>query len=309
VRRAWELPLYVAGGVGGALVYGAVASPWIEAKAFAIASPALVLAAAVGALTLFSVRRVEGAVALGLIALGIGWSNALAFGDVTLAPRDQLAELESIGNAFHGRGPALMTEYQPYGVRHFLRGLDAEGASELRRRAIPLRNGSLLPKGHSADLAAFRPDAVLTYRTLVLRRTPVGTRPPSPYRLTWRGRFYEVWERPGAVPVSAVDARPCAKPVGITGSTFSVPRSGRYELWVGSSVRGELTAVVDGSRVGRIRHQVDNPGQYTSLGLVGLSAGTHTIESRHRLSRLRPGEGGGAWASGQLVLTPANRCA
>jgi hypothetical protein len=307
-RRAWELPLYVAGALGGAVVYGLLASPWIEAKAFAIASPALVLAALVGALRLLGVRRTEGAVAVGLIALGVGWSNVLAFGDATLAPREQLAELEAIGKRFDGQGPALMTEYQPYGVRHFLRGLDAEGASELRRRPIPLRNGSTVPKGGYADLAAFRRDAVLTYRTLVLRRTPIGSRPPSAYRLVWQRRFYEVWQRPNAVPVSASGTRSCAKALSVTGSGLSVTRNGRYEVWAGGSVRGELIALVDGRQIGRVRHQLNHAGQYTSLGQVELTAGSHTLQSRYRQARFRPGEGGEAWATGPLLVTPAERC-
>jgi hypothetical protein len=307
-RRAWELPLYVAGAVGSAVLYGLVASPWIEAKAFAIASPALVLAAVVGALTLYGARRVEGAVVVGLIALGIGWSNVLAFGDATLAPRDQLAELETIGEQFRDQGPALMTEYQPYGVRHFLRELDPEGASELRRRLIPLRNGSTVPKAGYADLAAYRPDAILAYRTLVLRRTPVGTRPPQPYRLVWQRRFYEVWQRPEAIPVSARETSRCAQPLTVRGTAFSVPKAGRYEVWIGGSVRGKLTALVDGRPVGQIRNQLNYAGQYSSLGQVELAAGGHRLESRHRLSRLRPGEGGEAWAAGPLVVTPADRC-
>ena len=44
-----------------------------------------------------------------------------------------------------------MTEYQPYGVRHFLRRLDAEGASELRRHLVALRGGGSLDKGAYAD--------------------------------------------------------------------------------------------------------------------------------------------------------------
>jgi len=140
---------------------------------------------------------------VGVIALGVVWSNVLAFGDVTLAPREQLTELEQIGKRFAGQGPALMTEYQPYGVRHFLRNLDAEGASELRRRVVPLRDGSTVPTATSPDIAALLPEAVLEYRTLVLRRTPVGSRPPTQYRLAWQGRFYEVWQRPHAIAVSA----------------------------------------------------------------------------------------------------------
>jgi hypothetical protein len=307
-RRAWALPIYVAGVLGAAVVYAVLSSPWIEAKAFAIASPAVVLSAAVAALSLLGTRRTEGVVLLGVLALGIGWSNVLAFGDVTLAPRQQLAELESIADRFDGEGPALMTEYQPYGVRHFLRELDAEGASELRRRLVPLRNGSTVPKAGFADLAAFRPDALLTYRTLVLRRTPVGSRPPAPYRLVWQRRFYEVWQRPETVPVSVAAPRPCARALPVTRTTVSVEQTGRYELWVGGSVRGELTGFVDGREVGRIRHQLNHRGQYTSLGVVELRPGTHTIESRHRLSRLRPGKGGKPWSVGPLVVSPAVRC-
>ena len=55
------------------------------------------------------------------IAGGVLWSNVLAYHDVWLAPRPALAELASIGDRFAGDGPTLMTEYQPYGVRHFLR--------------------------------------------------------------------------------------------------------------------------------------------------------------------------------------------
>ncbi|HEV3479737.1 MAG TPA: hypothetical protein VG144_09840 [Gaiellaceae bacterium] len=307
-RRVWELPLYGASVLGGAVVYGAVTSPWIAAKAFAIAAPAVVLMAAAGGLTLFQARRVEGAVAVGVIALGVGWSNALAFGDVTLAPRDQLAELEAIGERFAGQGPALMTEYQPYGVRHFLRELDAEGASELRRRPIPLRDGSMLPKGASGDVAEFRPDALLTYRTLVLRRSPVDTRPAAPYKRVWARRFYEVWQRPDVISVSSTGARRCARPLTLNGTSLSVPKTGRYELWIGGSVRGELTVLVDGQERGRVRHHLNNAGQYTPLGQVELSAGVHGVETRHRLSRFRPGEGGEPWELGPLVVAPVERC-
>ena len=76
------------------------------------------------------------------VAGGVLWSNALGYGDVNLAPHGQLAELEEIGERVAGEGPSLMTEYSPYGVRHFLREADPEGISELRRRTIPLADGS-----------------------------------------------------------------------------------------------------------------------------------------------------------------------
>jgi hypothetical protein len=196
-RGAWELSLFVAGAVASCFVIYSFETPWIDGKAFATASPALPLAAAVGALPLLrSGRLLEGASLLTLVVGGVLWSNVLQYHDAWLAPRNQLVELEKIGNKFAGDGPTLMTEYQPYGVRHFLRRLDGEGAAELRVRPVYLRDGSTLPKSAYANMDDFRLDSVLVYRTLVLRRSPTESRPPSIYRLVWHGRFYEVWQRP-----------------------------------------------------------------------------------------------------------------
>jgi hypothetical protein len=135
-----------------------------------------------------------------------------------------------------------MTEYQPYGVRHFLRRLDPEGAGELRRRVVPLLNGGTVPKGGYADLDQFQLDGILVYRTLVLRRSPAESRPPSPYRLVFEGRFYDVWQRPDAyAPIvrhlglgtglepAAVppcgEVRELATEAGPTGVLAAVPRS------------------------------------------------------------------------------------
>jgi hypothetical protein len=198
-RRAWELPTYVAVVALGSGAVVLVSSPWVSAKAIAMASPALLAAALAGCAAVFTLgRRVEAAVAVVAIAGGVLWSNALAYHDVSLAPRSQLHELETIGRTFAGQGPALMTSYEPYGARHFLRREDPEGASELRRRFDYLRNGAVLDKGESADIDRFRLDGILDYRTLVLRRGPAASRPPSAYRLVWSRRYYEVWQRPAA---------------------------------------------------------------------------------------------------------------
>jgi hypothetical protein len=201
-RRVWGLVMYVALClIGWALVITLDAlghgSPWLDAKALASASPALLAAAlAGGALLIAGRRRLVGAIALAGVTAGVLWSNALAYRSVWLAPRDQLTELETIGTRFAGGGPTLMTEYQPYGVRHFLRNLDAEGASERRVRPVYLRDGGVLRKEAYADLDAFDLRAVLVYRTLVLRSSPVESRPPSVYVPVWADRWYEVWQRP-----------------------------------------------------------------------------------------------------------------
>ena len=155
-RRAGGLLIYACGATVGCFVVVAFGSPWIDAKALATASPVFVLAGLAGAGAVFeSGRRIEGILIAATITGGVLWSNALAYEDVTLAPHDRLAELEDIGQRFAGQGPALMTDYEPYGVRHFLRRLDPEGASELRRRLVPLRNGRPLQKLQVADIDEF----------------------------------------------------------------------------------------------------------------------------------------------------------
>jgi hypothetical protein len=196
-RGAWELPTYLGVVAVGSGAVVAVSSPWVSGKAIAMASPAFLAAALAGCAALFGLgRRVEAAVVAVAITGGVFWSNALAYHDVSLAPRGQLHELETIGRSFAGQGPALMTSYEPYGARHFLRREDPEGASELRRRFDYLQNGQMLDKGESADIDRLRLDGVLAYRTLVLRRGPAASRPPSVYRLVRSERYYEVWQRP-----------------------------------------------------------------------------------------------------------------
>jgi hypothetical protein len=115
-----------------------------------------------------------------------------------------------------------MTEYLPFGVRHALREADPEGSSELRRRLIPLLDGSSAVKGDWVDTDELALAGLATYRTLVLRRSPLQSRPPSPYRLVSSGRYYDVWQRPepGVAiaehiplggPFGPTSAAPCAR--------------------------------------------------------------------------------------------------
>jgi hypothetical protein len=196
-RGASGLLIYMCGATLGCFLIVSFASPWVDGKALATASPAFILAGLVAGGVIFEGgRRIEGLLIVVAIAGGVLWSNALAYQDVTLAPRDRLAELEEIGDRFAGQGPALMTDYEPYGVRHFLRRLDPEGASELRRRVVPLRNGRSLDKLQPADIDEFNLAGLMVYRTLVLRASPVESRPPSPFKLVRSYRYYDVWQRP-----------------------------------------------------------------------------------------------------------------
>ncbi|HEV8149546.1 MAG TPA: hypothetical protein VGP61_05115, partial [Gemmatimonadales bacterium] len=326
-RRAWGLLLYVAAALTGWLAIAHFGSPWVDAKALATASPALPLAGRAGAAALGAAGRRLGAILLAAaIGGGVLWSNALAYHDVSLAPRARLAELERIGERIRGRGPTLMTEYEPYGDRHFLREADPEGASDLRRRPVPLRTGRLLPKGQSADLDRFELSSLLLYRTLVIRRSPAESRPPAPYRLIRRGKYYEVWQRPvtarpvvlthlplgdrvqaGAVP-SCAQVRRLARMARSAGAMLVAPQRARSV--VGEPARAPhprgwerhpplLYATHPGSV--HLRVQIRHPGRYGvwlggsfgrgfDVSLDGRSVGAARFELSNAGQYLRLGE-------------------
>jgi hypothetical protein len=171
-------------------------TPWVVGKALAIASPAIPLAALTGGALLSSRTRVGGGLVLAVIAGGVLWSNALAYHDVLLAPRARLVELQHIGALVAGKGPTFVNDYEIYADRHFLReGAPVEPA-EYRSVLLPLRNGVLLTKSAWADLDSFAPSTLEPYRSIVVQRSPVESRPPSIYRRVWQGRYYELWQRP-----------------------------------------------------------------------------------------------------------------
>lgn len=282
-------------GCGLIAVFG---SAWVAAKSYAIVSPFALLFAFVGLNFLArSGARFAALLAALLLGAGIVWSNALGYGGVNLAPRSQLAELETIGKRFAGVEPALMTEYQPYGVRHFLRDMAPEGASELRRRQVALSNGSTLEKGESADVDRFALSAILVYRALVLRRSPTASRPPSPYRLAWRGRYYEVWVRQGGAP------RPLAHlALGSEVDPAGIPRCAEVRRLAAEAgaVGGRLVAAK------AERPLVLSLGKATHKGgLVGSAVGATYLQPEgaggFALEESVPGSGmGQVWLGGSL---------
>ncbi len=185
LKRAWVPLLYFSGAAVGCLTATALGSPWLDGKAFAIASPAAVAFALIGALAAFQASalplkpnvwiKLGGAVVAVAVATGVIWSTVLAYSGVDLAPRDRLGELQSIGDRIAHKGPTLTTDVQPYGADHFLR------TSATDR--------------FSVDIDQLRPALLLKYNLLVIRRSPLASRPPSAYELASRGPSYELWRK------------------------------------------------------------------------------------------------------------------
>ena len=194
-RRQYTVIAYLGLALVGCAVFYLVGStPWVFAKTLAIASPALLAAALVGAVLLWSRWR-AGLLVLLAIGGGVLWSNALAYHDVTLAPRARLAELAQIDGLVAGKGPTFINEFEAYAARHFLRRSAPVEPAQYRPVTLPLRDGVLLTKSAWADLDSFPLSTLEPYRTIVTRRSPAESRPPSIYRLVQQGHYYQVWQR------------------------------------------------------------------------------------------------------------------
>lgn len=204
-HRQFTIVAYVALALAGCAVFYLVGStPWVVAKAFAIASPALLAAALTGGALLWVRSRWAGLLVLLGLGGGVLWSNALAYHDVTLAPRGQLAELQKIGELVADRGPTFMNVFEAYAARHFLRrGAPIEPA-QYRPFPLPLNDGAVLNKPAWADIDSFPSSTLEPYRSIVTQRSPAESRPPSVYRLAWQGRDYQLWERPAHRELSIV---------------------------------------------------------------------------------------------------------
>jgi hypothetical protein len=124
------------------------------------------------------------------------WSNFLAYHDTTLAPHARFSELQHIGDLLKGKGPTFDNEYEVYADRHFLREGDPVEPAEYRPVLLPLSDGVLMTKSAEADLDSFPLSTLEPYRSIVTRRSPVESRPPSIYSLIWQGRYYQLWQRP-----------------------------------------------------------------------------------------------------------------
>jgi hypothetical protein len=88
---------------------------------------------------------------------------------------------------------------------------------------------------------------------------------------------------------------------GTVAERFLLPASRQLAFMVGGSFRGQLTLLVDGSRVGAARGQLEETAQLVPLGAARLAAGGHLLELRYRAGRIRPGSRGPGFLLGPVV--------
>jgi hypothetical protein len=181
---------------------------YADSKVLLIASPAVLLLAMLGAASLWTGRwRALSAVVTAVLVAGILWSTALAYHDVSLAPRARYAELLKIDDRLAGHGPAIFGEYDEF-ADYFLRKVPVYASPQYphRFREAPYHPNALRdPKRRPSEKTPIdSDDLTLAYVEsvpyVILRRGPQTSRPPANFSLVSRGTYYDVWHRSASGP-------------------------------------------------------------------------------------------------------------
>ena len=199
-RRAWSVIAFVAGSLIVWAFLHRHGTTWTDAKLLMLLSPVVMFVALVGAFGVMRMRTFEGLVLACALIAGVLGSDALLYHATNLAPTARFSELKAIGTRYAGQGPTLAPDFEEYDL-YLLRGMEVdfpELPMPARSRFVP-GQGQLY--GHSYDLDSLTLPSIERFRTIVMRRSPAWSRPPSNYTLESSGRFYTVWRRDGPAPL------------------------------------------------------------------------------------------------------------
>jgi hypothetical protein len=196
--RRWRVAplLYIATSLVALFYLTRTGSPYANGKTLMIASPAVVLAAMLGAAALHDLgRKLEAWGLAAVVAGGVLWTNGLAYHDASLAPSGRLGEMTTIAQRFDRKGPAYYNQADEFSI-YFLRALEPQvqtfGAPQARA-GLPGRSFALVKYPFDTNDLAL--PYIQRFRLLVIGRSPFASRPPANYRRVFRGRYYDVWER------------------------------------------------------------------------------------------------------------------
>jgi hypothetical protein len=179
-------------------------TPYAGGKALAIASPAAVLAAFVGACALARGWRrrsggawllaVLGSAAAACIGIAVLASDAVAYNYDDVAPTSRMLAIGQVGRRFAGKGLILWNEFEEY-AKYFAQPARINASFE----ALTLTQVALLQPtsiyGQYFDLDQQQLSYVETFPIIVMRRSPSASRPPANYHLAYVNYYYEAWVR------------------------------------------------------------------------------------------------------------------
>jgi hypothetical protein len=95
---------------------------------------------------------------------------------------------------------------------------------------------------------------------------------------------------------------------GSAGAEVTLPSSGEWQVWIGGSVRGEVSVTINGVEAGSVRNRLNNHAQFIELDRLTLERGLQRIEVDYRRGGMpRPATGAYPFGIGPVVLTRRDR--
>ena len=201
-RRAWgPLLLFLALGPPSIVLLDR-GSAYADAKVLALLSSLALVFALLGAVFVGGFKKIAGyavaAVVLGLLVV----SQALTYHDSHPAPYERFEELLEVNEELSDSESTLITEYDEFD-QYFLRDATPYGQPEWpheyrtdHRDPTGLSDPNHRPSIKTPlDIDDLTNEYVQSVDAIVLRHSPVMSRPPINFERTYRGDYYDVWER------------------------------------------------------------------------------------------------------------------
>jgi hypothetical protein len=73
--------------------------------------------------------------------------------------------------------------------------------------------------------------------------------------------------------------------------SFTLPRTGAYDVWMAGTIGRPLKFILDGHALGTIAYEERYPGQFLHIGMRALAAGRHRLTILRGGGSLHPGSG------------------
>ena len=172
-------------------------SPYADAKLLVALSPMLVFAAGMGAWWLSRRSVAVGAVAAALLASGVLVSDALAYHHARLAPTDRLLALRDAVEHAPAGARILTAEWEEL-AKYFDGGRALNVGPEAYSPAPVEQRNPRAIFHRSFDLDALTEEYVQRWNAILLRRSPLNSKPPANFTRRYANDDYELWVRADA---------------------------------------------------------------------------------------------------------------
>ncbi|HEY5197890.1 MAG TPA: hypothetical protein VIJ51_12775 [Solirubrobacteraceae bacterium] len=282
-----------------------------------------------------------------ILAGGVLASDAVQYHDTALAPTARYDELASVNSLFAGRGPTLFTDFDEwslYQLRSMDVGGPDFVYRPLALETVVRYHGDPVDLDHVPPAALLAYPLIVTRRDPTASRPPsaygllwqgnyyevwarlpgtdaalahIGRTPRLPVTCAQIGEVAtvageadvglvaaRVVDRVSVDTLSAINLR---QPGGSFASTFEIPGTGTWELWLKGELMSAVRVSIDGRHIATIRGDVSGSAFNASTAAplrVHLTGGAHTIGFSRTGPSLAPGAGGAAYLAGAFFTRP-----